>query len=117
MRAAKTEASTAATVRGFGDQEYQVRRDCASAAQSTATEVVTSDSRSPSSVSTTSDQERKAFATLQAAAALRGFRLDLIETDVGAPAFVITRWALTKQLASLDDVSTFLQRVGGSDAR
>lgn len=62
-------------------------------------------------------EARKAFSTLQAAAAMRGFRLDLIETDTGAAAYVISRWALTKQLASLDEVSTFLQRVGGTDAR
>lgn len=54
----------------------------------------------------------KAFATLQAQAALMGFRLDRIETDAGAQAFIVTRWALTKELATLDAVRDFLQQVG-----
>lgn len=56
----------------------------------------------------------KAFATLQAEAALMGFRLDRIETDAGAQAFIVTRWALTKELATLGAVREFLQQVGGA---
>jgi len=43
-----------------------------------------------------------------------GFRLDRIETDAGAQAFIVTRWALTKELATLGAVREFLQQVGGA---
>ncbi|OWQ83591.1 hypothetical protein CDN99_26025 [Roseateles aquatilis] len=58
----------------------------------------------------------KAFATLQASAALRGFRLDRVEADAAGEAYVITRWALTKQLQTLDDVRAFLAQIGGTHA-
>ena len=52
----------------------------------------------------------KAFETLRARAALAGFALDAIEADDGARVFVITRWALTRELPGLGDVEAFLTR-------
>ena len=56
--------------------------------------------------------ERKQLATLQAIAALAGVRVDPIEDDEGHTVYVITRWSLTAQRNTLDDVREFLQRMG-----
>jgi len=55
----------------------------------------------------------KRFATLQARAALAGAMLSRIETDDGSMAYVLTRWALTKQLPDLDAVEAWLARLQG----
>lgn len=54
----------------------------------------------------------KAFSTLQARLALRGFALT--RTDgAGCPAlYTVTRWGLVRELASLEDVTEFADRVG-----
>ena len=62
------------------------------------------------------DASWKEFTTLQARAALRGFRLDRIEADAGGEAFIVTRWALTRELRTLEEVTAFLDQVGGSHA-
>jgi hypothetical protein len=54
----------------------------------------------------------KRFATLKARAALIGSTLHCIEGDDGKPAFIVTRWALTKALADLDAVDQFLSEMG-----
>jgi hypothetical protein len=58
----------------------------------------------------------KRFATLQARAALAGVALAAIEDDAGRPAYVMTRWALTRQLDSLDAVERWLDQLTGAAA-
>lgn len=60
--------------------------------------------------------DAKEFSTLQAVAALQGFQLNRLEDDFGAPTYLVSRWALTKDLPSLAAVRAFLVRVGGSHA-
>jgi hypothetical protein len=55
----------------------------------------------------------KRFATLQATAALNGITLHQMSGDFSAPIYIGTRWAMTKQMDSLDEVSGWLQRVTG----
>ena len=57
----------------------------------------------------------KRFSGLQAELALRGYSVVQIEGDDGRPRYVVTRWALTKELSSLDDLTGFVQRIGGGD--
>ena len=63
--------------------------------------------------------DAKAVATLRAKAAVAGIRVDRIETDDGRDAFVVTRWAHTKQCDTLDDLTGFLRLqavdVGGAN--
>ncbi len=54
----------------------------------------------------------KRFATLQAAAAFAGFQVSLIESDSGRAAFIVSRWALTRQVDALDELAEFLRRAG-----
>lgn len=56
----------------------------------------------------------KQFATLQARAALAGVTLAAIENDFGRPAYVVTRWALTRQLDTLDAVEHWLDQLTGA---
>ncbi|MFO1225305.1 hypothetical protein [Roseateles sp.] len=58
--------------------------------------------------STPPPDERKAFATLQAQAALRGFRLERIGPDDGGPSFLMSSWGYTAELLSLNEVEGFL---------
>lgn len=57
--------------------------------------------------------DAKAFATAQARAALAGVTLYRIENDSGRPAYVATRWALTRQFEDLQQVDTWLDMVAG----
>ena len=58
------------------------------------------------------DAERKAFATWQALAAMREIRLDVIEGDDGRPAFVVTRWNMTRTLETPQKLALFLLSMG-----
>lgn len=55
----------------------------------------------------------KRFATAQARAALMGATLHLIEDDRGDDVFIVTKWALTRELRDLDAVESWLDRVEG----
>ena len=55
----------------------------------------------------------KAFATLQARAALAGVSLSRTKDDQGAPGFIASKWALTKQLSTIGEVESLLDRIGG----
>lgn len=55
----------------------------------------------------------KQFATLTARCALAGVTLIETTDDRERPAYVVSRWALTRQLASLDDVVVWLDHVTG----
>lgn len=56
----------------------------------------------------------KRFNTLQARAALAGVALAAIEDDAGRPAYVVTRWALTRQLSDLDSVERWMDQLTGA---
>lgn len=58
--------------------------------------------------------DRKILATLQAQAALLGVVLTEVEGDDGAPVYVISRWAYTRQCSSIDEVRDRLRRMGAS---
>lgn len=55
--------------------------------------------------------ENKRFATLQARLALRGYVLVRSTDDNGGPLYIVSRWALTKQMAGLSEVEQFAERV------
>lgn len=54
----------------------------------------------------------KRLATCRARAALWGGTLLASEDDRGRPVFIISRWALTRAFADLDEVDDFLRKVG-----
>ena len=56
----------------------------------------------------------KTIATLKARAALAGVALSVTDDDHGQPLFVASKWAMTRQLASVDEVEQFLQRIGAA---
>jgi hypothetical protein len=66
------------------------------------------------SVTAPPDDQRKWEKTLQARAALRGIVVVRSTTDRGQPCWIATRWNLTKELASLHELSAWLDRVGGT---
>jgi hypothetical protein len=55
--------------------------------------------------------DRKRFDTLQAQLALRGFVLVRSTDDAGGPLFIVSRWALTRQLHDLAAVEQFVDQV------
>lgn len=55
----------------------------------------------------------KRLCTLNAQAALAGVTLHKLDGDFGVPIYVASRWAMTKQLESLDEVEAWLARVTG----
>ena len=56
----------------------------------------------------------KRLATLRARAALAGVTLHAIESDYGKTVYIVSRWAMTRELADLDLLESWLQRVGGA---
>ncbi len=60
--------------------------------------------------------EQKRLATLTARAALAGVVLHAIENDYGATVYIVTRWAMTRELADLNAVEAWLDRVTGGGA-
>lgn len=59
------------------------------------------------------DAERKAYASLQARAAIAGFALRRFDGEDGRPVFLVSRWNLTRDLHTLDDVAAWLDRASG----
>ena len=55
----------------------------------------------------------KQFATLQARCALAEVTLHQLENDHGQKVYVVSRWALTRELADLESVGVWLDRVTG----
>ena len=55
----------------------------------------------------------KWFATLQARCALAGVGLHRLENDHGNTVYIVSRWALTRELTDLNAVSAWLDRVTG----
>lgn len=58
--------------------------------------------------------EAKRLATATARAALAGITLRPIEDDGGRRVFIVSRWAFTRQLDSLDAVEAWLDLVCGA---
>lgn len=56
----------------------------------------------------------KAFATLRASAALRGFTVERIEGDDGRAEYVVSRWAHTARCRSMQELEALLKRAGVS---
>lgn len=54
----------------------------------------------------------KAFSTLQARLALRSFALTRTDGANCQVVYTVTRWGLVRELASLEDVAAFADRVG-----
>ena len=54
----------------------------------------------------------KEAAALQAKAALLGVRVDPIEAADGGLIWIVSRWALTRQCDTLDEVRELLARMG-----
>lgn len=59
-------------------------------------------------------EQSKRFETLRARAALSGVVLHTIENDIGQRAYIVTKWALTRELESLDAVAVWLDAVAGT---
>jgi hypothetical protein len=57
--------------------------------------------------------DHKRFAAAQAIAALNGMTLHCIDGDFVHPIYIASRWAMTKQLETLDEVDAWLLRVTG----
>lgn len=57
------------------------------------------------------NQERKAFATLQAKLALRGYSLSSVDA-AGGPLFQVSRWGLVTELRDMVAIALFAERVG-----
>ena len=56
---------------------------------------------------------QKQLATLHARCALAGVVLHQIENDHGKTVYIVSKWALTSELADLDAVSAWLVKVTG----
>lgn len=66
----------------------------------------------PAPAETLQALDRKRFATLQARAALASVTATLTEGDDGRVQVVVSRWALCRSFASLDELEDWLDRVG-----
>ena len=55
----------------------------------------------------------KQFATLQARCALAEVALHQLENDHGNAVYIVSRWALTRELQDLDAVASWLDRETG----
>jgi hypothetical protein len=62
---------------------------------------------------TMTDTERKAWATVQARAALAGITATLIESDEGRPQLICSKWSLTRAFESAAQAGEWLDRVVG----
>lgn len=60
--------------------------------------------------------DHKAFATLQAKAALLGVALVRSTDESGREVFIASKWAMCRELASFDEVEALLARMAGETA-
>lgn len=107
------ETSTAGTVRGLRDQENTARSEYEAAGDDPATTSPKTRENATLRAVGTAEADCKFFATLQARAALAGVALSRTEDDCGREVFIASKWALTKELASLAEVEELLVRIGG----
>lgn len=64
-------------------------------------------------IDTATTHPDKRFATARARAALIGAVLHCIEDDHGQDVYIVTKWALTRELRDLDSVEAWLDRIEG----
>lgn len=57
--------------------------------------------------------EAKTFVTLQARAALQGVILHQCHDDRDRPVYIVSRWNLTRELHSLEEVDRWIARLEG----
>lgn len=69
-----------------------------------------------SRISATGDGADKAFLTLRALLALKGYSLHRTAADDGPVCFYVTRWGMARELRDLAAVARFLDQVGGAHA-
>ena len=62
---------------------------------------------------TTAENSGKQLATLRARCALAGVTLYPLENDHGKTVYIVSKWALTRELADLEAVATWLDKVTG----
>ena len=55
----------------------------------------------------------KQLATLRARAALAGIAMNAIEDDYGKTVYIVSRWAMTRQIDTLEAVADWLDLVTG----
>ena len=55
--------------------------------------------------------EHKRFATLRAELALKGFAAFEGQDDAGRPLFIVSKWAMTRQLQGLPELERFVAQV------
>lgn len=58
----------------------------------------------------------KAFVTLRALLALKGYALSRTQGDDGPVRFYVTRWGLVRELPDIGDVRAFAEQVGATHA-
>ncbi len=58
-------------------------------------------------------EHTKRLATFRARAALAGVTLHALDNDYGKTVYIVSRWAMTRELADLDAVENWLDRVTG----
>ena len=62
----------------------------------------------------TSERQGKAFSTLVAGFASKGYSLQRTDADDGPVTYFTTRWGLVRCLHSLDDAQRYLAQIGGA---
>ena len=62
------------------------------------------------------DADRKAFESLRAACALRGYTLARSNPDDGPVTYWASRWGLIRELRTLADVDAFVRMIAGPAA-
>lgn len=67
----------------------------------------------PLDATTPAITDAKLIATLKAEAALCGVVLHTGVDDFGRPSFIATKWTLTRELHSADEVRELLRQIGG----
>ena len=66
--------------------------------------------------SATGDGADKAFLTLRAQLALKGYSLSRTHCDDGPVCFHVNRWGMVRELRDISAVRAFAQQVGASNA-
>ena len=73
----------------------------------------TTDSADCAAVGTAAEGD-KAFATLRAMLALRGFELGIVSDGERGTAYMVHKWSMSRELPSLTEVRAFAERAGVS---
>ena len=58
----------------------------------------------------------KAFTTLRAMLALRGFALDIVSDGHGGTAYMVHKWSMSRALPDMPAVRAFVEQVGACNA-